>query len=136
MKARYIAKTIGQDLVKLTYPLTGNLSRPVKEKLEKVLGSEAFCTKDATDVSMFTNHIFYPYLGSLIGEAEDLKVIGGLVGFVYALIEWKLRKDSVGMYCKGSLAGGIISLPIQYCISVAERAGWNERRTKKKGIES
>jgi len=107
-------------ICKASYPITGNLSNNVQTGLEKLLGSEQYNAKQAYNVSLRTNIIFYSLLaGGFVGykihqvpienfanhpilqpEASKVTLIGagsilatGGAVFIGAL-EWHLRSEN------------------------------------------
>ncbi len=118
-------------LCKLSYPIAGNLSRNIQEKLEEKLGKENYDGGKATQVSANINSfVTYPlvafnFLNVNVPSGHNNLVSAGL-GLLYGLLEGALR---VTGYPNASVVGKAVSLPFDlftsaknYLSSVNQRA--------------
>jgi len=125
--AKWIARNAGSLLVKASYPITGNLSLPVRERIERTLGEDIFNSERAGKVSLVTNAITYAsglatlahhYLAPDMSEKILLGImIGGFMGVGEFLAR---HADNLGSGSDGfisssraSLLGKLVSLPIE-----------------------
>ena len=112
----------------LSYPIAGNFSGKLKERIERRF--PAFNSATATITSYFTNAAVY---GTATGyffngqlSSSDVLLSSGLglvVGALVGIAEMTLRfsVDYSRMYvddrCAGSIVGEIVSLPVEYLLN-------------------
>jgi len=133
------AKWLTKNAVKLTYPLTGNLSLEIRERLENQLSKETFNSDVAGKTSALTNFIVYPILTySLLNYfgVKDKYVAGSTMGAIqYASLEFSELRQQYDYYgkkwknpLKASALGKVASLPLEFILGISD--GIKERRKK------
>jgi len=125
-------KNIGSILTKASYPLTGNLSALVRDRMENYLGGEIFKSTPAAVLSFFTNSLLYS--GAIAGLSPNY-LDGSLrkcfsVGLILAALESFIRvglSDEKRKRISASLLGKLVSLPIEAGIGIYD--GIKSRRS-------
>lgn len=125
-------------VAKASYPITGNLSWRCKDKLEEILGEDAYCMRSAGNTASIFNLITYPSVTVAAGvsEAAGLSTLLGiaLFGFGYALFEnisfaeeWREKDYSGRKVDDGakSMLGAVVSLPLEMLIDKYDKHKWD-----------
>lgn len=120
-------KDVKRLLIKSSYPLTGNLSEKVKKGLENVWGND-FNVSGATVASCITNFfvnssIAYQVYKTNSESAPEAITAAGVITLI-TYIESIARLLRVEYYKSfpASLAGKIMSFPVEYTINLYEKA--------------
>ncbi|MDD5133753.1 MAG: hypothetical protein PHD81_05000 [Candidatus Nanoarchaeia archaeon] len=132
-KIKKIGKVLAGDLLKLAYPILGNLSYSVQKTLEDEVGLDNYKANTARKISALTNLVLYPSACVIITHllsSDNQELLAGsmMLSIIYALGEGFMfrSKEDFGEkpmeIDKASLPGKLVSLPLDYIISVKERA--------------
>ncbi len=128
---------LGRDItkiaVKLSYPLTGNLSDKLRDGIESMLGEEYFNPEKAAEVSLWTNATLYSLsagYGIYSTSKHDLGsalYVGCLAFIIFGCLDAIPRvapKMNINIKDRthGSVIGKIFSLPLEYAMNLYERA--------------
>jgi len=103
------AKNAGSILSKASYPITGNLSLSVREKIEDYLGEDIFNSKHAGGVSCFANSFLFSF-GIMCTPYREFAGIGMPLGWLHSLARWGIVGEK---NVSASLLGKLVSLPIE-----------------------
>ena len=128
-----MSKEIGKDIEEIiknvtitaTYPILGNLSVKVKERIRE--HCHYFNPQAATVTTFITNMFAYPAIGGALADSISSgpqhydAIVGSFITF--GIIEMMARvygsePDNIN---RGSLIGKIITLPIEYLSDVYDR---------------
>lgn len=135
--AQGTCNTLYPILAKASYPITGNLSLRVRERIEEGLGERVFNSKHAGAVSAITNFAVYPitfnYMNNFTSWVVPIAVyaIAEGLGRVQEKSEWistgrsfsdgegyHVHKFDYSVPMKGSLIGKLVSLPFDTAIGI------------------
>lgn len=121
--AKDLVDNLGTIIVKVSYPLLGNLDGLIQERLEGRLGNR-YRTNAAAFTSTFTNGLLYASLFAYFySSAEDpiTPIVTGAIGFIASAAEFIYCVDTIRhvdgktdiKVSRSSVLGAIISLPIE-----------------------
>jgi hypothetical protein len=134
------AKWIGKKIVKASYPITGSLSLPVRERIESQLGQEVFDQQSAGSVSTLCESLLVAatigYLTYSKVSFDQTKIVEKIMGIFVAVagVAGSGVINGLGRIGKtssprASLLGKLVSLPIEAGMGIYD--GIKEREDKK-----
>ena len=104
-------------LSKLSYPLTGNLSIAVRERMEGGLGKNVYNSSSSGIISGIANSFVFGYLFTDSShDFLDHFLVGSVLGLMHAGVRCMIgdRKKNIS----ASLVGKLVSLPIEAGIGI------------------
>jgi len=116
---KWTTKNSGHILAKASYPLTGNLTMLVRDRIEDCLGKGIYNSDSAGNSSLLTNFLLYGVAGVMLSHSsEGLGV--GLIAIPELLLRVILSdKESRKLReVPASLLGKLASIPIEAGIGV------------------